>query len=72
MTAVNHVQHLSLGDGFAYSNEFRLLSQYMKELGNNGLNAVIAQAQRLRLFPSERPLDPHANRRLHLGHLRQY
>ena len=72
MTAIDPEQHPSLGNGYAYSHDFRLFSRYMRELENNGFNSGITQAQCLHLFLLEQVLDCHENRRLQLGQHRRY
>ena len=72
MTAVDIEQHPSLGNGHAYSHDFRLFCQHIRDTGDNGMNAVIQHAQRVYLYPSQRTLDRHTRMRLQLGHLRRF
>ena len=70
-SAVRPCQHPSLGNGYAYSHDFRLFVQYLRR--NNWHNhPIIRSAQRIYLFPSKHTVKRHRFRLLHLGHLRRF
>ena len=67
-TAVKRSQHPSLGNGYAYSHDFRLFTQFLRE-HNWHRHPIIRAAQNLYLFPSRRTIVRHKNRLITLGHL---
>ena len=70
-TAVARKQHPSLGNGYAYSHEFRQFGQYLKQNGFH-LHPIIQQAQRLHLFMSPITVNRHSRRGITLGHFRRF
>ena len=70
-TAVSITPHPSLGNGHAYSHDFRLFSEYIRDNNLVG-NHIITQAQQMYLFPSERTQRRHARRSRRNGHLLRY
>ena len=70
-SAVRPAQHPSLGNGYAYSHDFRLFSQYLRQ-NNWHTHPIIRAAQDLYLFPSPQTVRNHHNRLITLGHLRRF
>ena len=70
-TAVKARQHPLLGNGHAYSHDFRLFVQYCRH-HNLHLNPIIREAQRQHIFPSPPTVCRHHNRQITLGHLRHF
>ena len=71
MTAVARKLHPSLGNGYAYSHEFRQFGQFLRQ-NRFHLHPIIRQAQRLHLFMSPTTVNRHNHRGLTLGHLRRF
>ena len=69
--AVARKQHPSLGNGYAYSHEFRQFGQYLKQNGFH-LHPIIQQAQRLHLFMSPITVNRHSRRGITLGYFRRF
>lgn len=70
-TDVKRAQHPSLGNGYAYSHDFRLFTQFLR-VNNCRRHPIIRAAQNLCLFPSP-PTIISLNRRLRRrGRLRRF
>ena len=69
-SAVRPCQHPSLGNGYAYSHDFRPFVQYLRR--NNWHNhPIIHSAQKIYLFPFKHTVKHHWFRLIHRGHLRE-
>ena len=70
-TAVKRQQHPSGSNSHAYSHDFCLFVQFLKQNCWNR-HSIIRQAQDIYLFPSPRTIRQHNRRLLRLGHLRKF
>ena len=70
-TAVDITPHPSIGNGHAYSHDFREFADFIREHELEG-NPIIREAQELRVFPSGRTQRRHRRRKVRNGHLRRY
>ena len=70
-TAVERVQHPSLGNGYAYSHDFRQFTNFLR-VNNWHRHPIIQAAQDLYLFPSPPTIGRFRRRMRRRGHLRRF